>query len=110
MTGQQARECAEIIVSDPDYQGLKADELALFFVRLKAGKYGHFYNAVDTLHVTTALQQFTRELVVKRYKWFEELESEAREAEQREHAKTYLRPDEFRAWKAQYMARQNGDN
>ena len=97
-------------MSDPDYQGLKADELALFFVRLKAGKYGHFYNAVDTLHVTTALQQFTRELVAKRYKWFEELESEAREAEQREHAKTYLRPDEFRAWKAQYMARQNGDN
>jgi hypothetical protein len=51
-----------------------------------------------------------QQLVVKRYKWFEELESEAREAEQREHAKTYLRPDEFRTWKAQYMARQNGDN
>ena len=110
MTGQQARECAENIVADPFYIDIKADELAWFFAKLKAGHYGHLYNAVDTLHVTAALHEFKSELITKRRRYFEQSESEQREAERREHDRTYLRPAEARAWLEQYRARHNGNN
>ena len=108
LTARQARECAALIVGDNDYKALKADELVLFFARLKLGHYGHFYNSVDTIHITAALKQFIGDMAVKKRVWFEQEESKARDAAWREHQKVYLRPAEFRAWKARYQARQNG--
>lgn len=113
LTPKQARECAGAILSDPDYQALKASEVVLFFVRLKAGHFGHFYNAVDTMHITAALKDFTRDLTTQRNRWIEQEESAKREAEQREHDKVYLRPEQWREWKRNYparMAQQDADN
>lgn len=113
LTPKQARECAGVILSDPDYQALKASEVVLFFARLKAGHFGHFYNAVDTMHITAALKDFTRDLTTQRNRWIEQEESAKRDAEQREHDKVYLRPEQWREWKRNYLARmaqQDADN
>jgi len=55
----QLEQCAEII--GLTYPYLKISELALFFARFKAAKYGHFYGAVDPLVITSALRTFIRE-------------------------------------------------
>jgi hypothetical protein len=53
------RELAGLIRSE--YPMLKASEVLLFFQRLKCGRYGRFYGAVDALFITSALAQFMQE-------------------------------------------------
>jgi hypothetical protein len=53
------REMAGLIRAE--YPLLKASEVLLFFQRLKCGRYGRFYGAVDALFITSALGQFMQE-------------------------------------------------
>lgn len=59
LTGETLKQCAEIIAQD--YRQLKVTELMLFFRRFKAGRYGHFYAAIDPLVIAGALATFCRE-------------------------------------------------
>lgn len=45
------------VIAD-NFGWLKLAELMLFFQQFKAGKYGHFYGAVDPMVITEALQMF----------------------------------------------------
>jgi hypothetical protein len=53
------RELAGLIRAE--YPFLKASEVLLFFHRLKCGRYGRFYGAVDALFITSSLAQFMHE-------------------------------------------------
>lgn len=44
-----------------EYPNLKVSEFLLFFHRLKSGRYGRFYGAVDALFIANALTVFTQE-------------------------------------------------
>lgn len=44
-----------------EYGHLKLSELALFFFRLKMGKYGKFYGCIDPMVITEALCEFANE-------------------------------------------------
>lgn len=59
MSADQTEAVARVIASEFFY--LKLTELMLFFKRLKAGRYGRFYGTVDTMQITTSLQDFVRE-------------------------------------------------
>jgi hypothetical protein len=56
---ERQRELAGLIRAE--YPLLKTSEVLLFFQRLKCGRYGRFYGAVDALFITTALGQFMQE-------------------------------------------------
>jgi hypothetical protein len=56
---ERQRELAGLIRAE--YPMLKASEVLLFFQRLKCGRYGRFYGAVDALFITSALTQFMQE-------------------------------------------------
>jgi len=58
MSVQKAYACAEVIASQFGF--LKVSELMLFFMHCKAGRYGHFYGAVDPMRITEALHDFLR--------------------------------------------------
>ena len=58
MTQAQIVATAQTIILHFSY--LKISELMVFFQRLKAGVYGHFYGAVDGMVITEALQSFLR--------------------------------------------------
>jgi len=59
LSEHQLEECATIIAQDYFY--LKVSELALFFRRMKAGKYGQFYGSVDPQKIAIYLRSFIRE-------------------------------------------------
>jgi hypothetical protein len=56
---ERQRELSGLIRSE--YPQMKASEVLLFFQRLKCGRYGRFYGAVDALFITSALAQFMQE-------------------------------------------------
>lgn len=49
---------AVVAVISDNFGYLKLSELMLFFQQFKAGKYGHFYGAIDPMVITEALQSF----------------------------------------------------
>lgn len=95
ITPAQADAMATSIVADPDLRGIKGDVLALFFERLKTGKYGELYNIVDAISITAKLRQFHRECEAKRIAWADHMEREAYDSRRREWAKTALKADEI---------------
>lgn len=56
LTDSQRKQCANIIVET--YPWLKITEIIIFFHRLKAGHYGHFYGNQDPIFITEALKVF----------------------------------------------------
>ena len=56
---ERQRELARLIRAE--YPFLKASETLLFFHRLKCGRYGRFYGAVDALFITSSLARFMYE-------------------------------------------------
>jgi len=56
---KRQKELAALILAE--YPLLKVSELLLFFHRLKCGRYGRFYGAVDALFISSALLKFTDE-------------------------------------------------
>ena len=95
ITPAQAYDMATSIVADPDLRGIKGDVLALFFERLKTGKYGELYNIVDAVSITAKLRQFHRECEAKRIAWTDHMEREAEEHKREQWSKTALKPDEI---------------
>jgi hypothetical protein len=95
ITPEQADTMATSIVSDPDLKGVKGDVLALFFERLKTGKYGELYNIVDAVSITAKLRQFYRECEGKRIAWTDHMEREAEENKRKQWAETALKPHEI---------------
>lgn len=59
MPVERQKELALLICSE--YPRLRVSELLLFFHRLKCGRYGRFYGAVDALFITSALLLFMDE-------------------------------------------------
>lgn len=55
----QAKFLAQAIANEKPK--LKASELLLFFYRIKAGRYGHFFGVVDPMRITIALEEFCEE-------------------------------------------------
>ena len=55
----QLMKCAESIIQE--HYDLKVSELMLFFSRYCAGRYGHFYGAVDPMLINEKLLAFRRE-------------------------------------------------
>lgn len=61
LNAMQSEETARVILAG--WPWLNVAELSLFFFRFKAGRYGHFYGAVDPLVITSALREFARQRV-----------------------------------------------
>lgn len=59
----QMSNLVKIIFSE--YYYLKISELLLFFYRLKAGEYGHFYGSIDPQKITVALLEFKRRRIAE---------------------------------------------
>ena len=59
MDDYQVKEAAKILASN--YYHLKATEFMLFFWRLKSGRYGKFFGAVDPITIGNYLQSFLNE-------------------------------------------------
>lgn len=59
MSVERQKELAGLILTE--YAYLKTSELLLFFHRLKCGRYGRFYGAVDALFIASALLLFLDE-------------------------------------------------
>lgn len=97
ITPAQADAMATSIVADPDLCGIKGDVLAMFFERLKTGKYGELYNIVDAVSITAKLRQFYRECDAKRIAWTDHMEREAEESKRKQWAETALKADEIEA-------------
>lgn len=89
LNARQLEECAYVIASDFSY--LKVSELMLFFHRFKSGRYGKFYGTVDPLVICQALREFVKE----RNSEIEKIESEERQREREEHAKTAVSWKEY---------------
>lgn len=78
----QMSQLANIIVNEFGF--LKVSEIMLFIYRLKAGRYGKFYGAIDPLLIITALRyNFMNERAVA----IERRESAEREAEWEAHCR-----------------------
>lgn len=75
---------------------LKASELMLFFYRLKAGRYGHFYGSVDPMVIMETLR--TR-FMPERAAVIDEAENEQRRREREQLPKNALKPDQIRELK-----------
>lgn len=56
MTPRQMHETAAVILNE--YGHLTVSELIYFFFLFKAGRFGHFYGAVDGIVITAALREF----------------------------------------------------
>lgn len=80
LTTLQIRQTAEVILSE--YHFLKLTEMMLFFQRFKAGRYGKFYGAVDSLVITTALISFISERKEDIQAFEDEERREARQIEE----------------------------
>lgn len=91
----QADAMATSIVADPDFRGIKGDVLALFFERLKTGKYGELYNIIDAVSISAKLRQFFRECESKRIAWTDHMEREADEARRKMWAETAATPEQI---------------
>ena len=59
MDEHQAINLANVIANEYGY--LKVSELLLFFYRMKTGRYGVFFGAVDPMRIMEALKQFMSE-------------------------------------------------
>lgn len=59
LVGAALEQCAMVIATN--FFFLKVSELALFFHRFKAGRYGVFYGSVDPLKITSSLRKFVEE-------------------------------------------------
>ena len=86
---------ATSIVADPDFRGIKGDVLALFFERLKTGKYGELYNIVDAVSISAKLRQFWRECEARRIAWTDHMERKADEARRKMWAETAATPEQI---------------
>lgn len=64
----QIEEISTLILSE--YYYLRMSELAIFFNRLKLGKYGSFYGAIDPMKITSGLCEFIceRNAAIDEYK------------------------------------------
>lgn len=107
ITPEQAYNMATSIVADPDLKGIKGDVLALFFERLKTGKFGELYNIVDAISITAKLRQFHRENEAKRIAWTDHMEREAEENKRMRWAETAATPEQIEAIKKKYNNQKN---
>lgn len=93
LTAEQLTETAAMITVA--YPWLKTMELMLFFFRLKSGRYGKFYGAVDPLTILTALREFVRERNVA----LNRIEQQQRERERARWKATAVSYEEYKAMK-----------
>lgn len=96
ITPEQADEMATIIVADEDLKGVRGDVLALFFERLKTGKFGELYNIVDAVSISAKLRQFWRECEAKRIAWTDHVEREEHYRKMDEHRKEAITFEQFK--------------
>lgn len=100
------KELAKLILTE--YPFLKTSELLLFFHRLKCGRYGRFYGAVDALFITSALLQFLQERGKERRQYAAEAaearrraETEAKKKAEAEAESRTMTRQEYFLWKNQ---------
>lgn len=89
MDEHQAINLANVIANEYGY--LKVSELLLFFYRMKTGRYGVFFGAVDPMRIMEALKQFMNERSLE----YEKRENELKEREREERAKNAITPREY---------------
>lgn len=89
MDERQAINLANVIAQEYGY--LKVSELLLFFYRMKTGRYGVFFGAVDPMRIMDALKQFMSERSLE----YEKRENELKELEREEIAKNAITPREY---------------
>lgn len=94
LSERQYEQLACMIVSEFGY--LKATELMLFFYRLKAGRYGHFYGSIDPMVI---MDDIRKRFMPERALVIERAENEQRRRERDERPKHALKPDQIRALK-----------
>ena len=96
MTPEQIADTAETIMAN--YPALKVSELMLFFSQFKAGKYGRFYGAIDSMVITEALSKFLEYRQQEMVRITREMDKAKAEAarEARRHEKT-MSLDEYLA-------------
>lgn len=94
MDRRQYEQLAWMIVSEFGF--LKATELMLFFYRMKAGRYGHFYGSVDPMLFMETLR---KRFMPERAAVIDEAENERRRRERDERPKNALKPDQIKALK-----------
>lgn len=89
MDESQAVSLANVITQEYGY--LKVSELLLFFYRMKTGRYGMFFGAVDPMRIMDALSQFMRERAYE----YELKKNEDEKREREEAAKNAISLREF---------------
>jgi hypothetical protein len=75
---------------------LKASEVMLFFYRLKAGRYGHFYGSIDPMVIMETLRN---RFMPERAAVIDEAEREERRRERDERPAHALKPDQIKQLK-----------
>jgi hypothetical protein len=85
LTEEQRTRLAWVIVTQ--YGHLRITELILFVVKAQAGKFGKFYNQIDPLDITTALDTWSQQANAERnrYRLIQYERDKAEEHERREH-------------------------
>lgn len=89
MDESQAVSLANVITQEYGY--LKVSELLLFFYRMKTGRYGMFFGAVDPMRIMDALSQFMRERAYE----YELKQNEDEKREREEAAKNAISLREY---------------
>lgn len=91
MDDRQAINLANVIAQEYGY--LKVSELLLFFYRMKTGRYGVFFGAVDPMRIMEALKQFMSERSLEHEK--RENEEKAKERERLAHDASIVDCEEY---------------
>lgn len=102
MSLDQMEQVAGII--EVEYYYFKVTELLLFFHRLKTGRYGYFYGAVDPLKITASLKSFAedRGREIKMYE--QQAKRNEADLQQEEWARTAVTRAEYERLKAERNA------
>jgi len=95
-----AETIAESISQDSNARILGYDMVMRFFRWLEIGKYELY--ACKPRNIMEAWQQYAKTAINEQIRLKSELQSEKRKAEQEQHDKSYLRPEEFKAWKKKW--------
>lgn len=93
------------IAGDPRGRVLGYDLVLGFFDTLERGEYELY--AFKPRNIIEAWSKYVTVAIAKQERLKQQAESEKREAERQKHDREYLRPEEFKKWKEQFMKNNN---
>ena len=92
------------IAGDPRGRVLGYDLVLGFFDALERGEYELY--SFKPRHIVTAWSHYVTAALARQDRLKQKAESERREQERRQHDREYLRPEQFRKWKENFLKQQ----